>query len=361
MKTPSLISRIAIFTPIVACILGLAEAATADGKPKAATTWSDLGYDKAPEGYAPQQIPLFEGLNKSRGSWSFKGSLTESGTAMPVEGSLKITGSFKDGMIPMWNLVFGWPAEEPAQGLHYSIMASPGENGFQLMLARIGPAKNGAGGNPLRAMFQGKWDLKSRTIAWSRMAPSSLHPGLPAKRDEGQEVKESFEMVIAESGAISIRFPEKGGQPLLAGKAMARVGKPFVEKAQPKKAKFATTAEVSDPRLKRCLPPGAKDITLLRERGGHFARYTVSDADFHKFLNRLWKAEKENSAHQRDQMHGEGEAVKKETLATRFGPLGWKPLKKAVIYYGPSKASGAMTTYYFDKEAGVAYHDTGYW
>ncbi|MFT5107795.1 MAG: hypothetical protein ACI9UA_003429, partial [Pseudoalteromonas tetraodonis] len=27
----------------------------------------------------------------------------------------------------------------------------------------------------------------------------------------------------------------------------------------------------------------------------------------------------------------------------------------------PSKASGAMTTYYFDREAGIAYHDTAYW
>ena len=34
---------------------------------------------------------------------------------------------------------------------------------------------------------------------------------------------------------------------------------------------------------------------------------------------------------------------------------------KAVVYYSPSKGSGAMTTYYYDRKAGIAYHDTGYW
>ncbi|MFT4550332.1 MAG: hypothetical protein ACI9MB_004309 [Verrucomicrobiales bacterium] len=103
-------------------------------------------------------------------------------------------------------------------------------------------------------------------------------------------------------------------------------------------------ADVTDPRVTRCLPPGAGDIVLRSERGGHFARYMVSEKDFHHFLDGLWETNKDSSAHRREQMHGEGETV-----------------ENAVQYYGPSKASGAMTTYYFDREAGIAYHDTAYW
>lgn len=113
--------------------------------------------------------------------------------------------------------------------------------------------------------------------------------------------------------------------------------------------------------MKRCLLPAARDITLHRERAGPFARYTVSEEEFHNLLNNRWEAEKDNSAHQRDEMHGEGEPANREQLAKRFEPLGWKRPSNAIRYYGPSKGSGAMTTCYFDKEAGVAYHDTGYW
>ena len=54
--------------------------------------------------------------------------------------------------------------------------------------------------------------------------------------------------------------------------------------------------------MKRCLPPGACDITLQKELGGHFARYTVSKTDYHNFLDALWEAHKDTSAHQREEM-----------------------------------------------------------
>ena len=44
-----------------------------------------------------------------------------------------------------------------------------------------------------------------------------------------------------------------------------------------------------------------------------------------------------------------------------FQMVGWEPLENATTYYSPSKGSGAMTTYYYDKKAGIAYHDAGYW
>ena len=120
-------------------------------------------------------------------------------------------------------------------------------------------------------------------------------------------------------------------------------------------------AEIADRRIKPWLPPQAIEISLLSERGGHFARYKVSEADLIKFLDKLWETKKESSAHQRDSMHGEGEPAKRETMAKRFKAAGWEPLENATTYYSPSKASGAMTTYYYDREAGIAYHERGYW
>ena len=80
-----------------------------------------------------------------------------------------------------------------------------------------------------------------------------------------------------------------------------------------------------------------------------------------RFLDELWEAKKDSSAHKRDEMHGEGETANRERMARRFKAAGWEPLDKAVVYYSPSKGSGAMTTYYYDREAGIAYHDRGYW
>lgn len=60
-------------------------------------------------------------------------------------------------------------------------------------------------------------------------------------------------------------------------------------------------------------------------------------------------------------MSGEGDPANQETMARFLKVTGWKPLDKAMIYYSPSKPNGAMTTYYYDREAGIAYHDRGYW
>ncbi len=103
------------------------------------------GYDDSPEGYPTDQMPLFEGLNKCRGGWSFEESLSESDTATPPEGMMQIVGSSKDRMSPMWKLALRWPAEEPEQVISYAIIASPEASGFKLMLARIGPTKPEAG------------------------------------------------------------------------------------------------------------------------------------------------------------------------------------------------------------------------
>ena len=80
-----------------------------------------------------------------------------------------------------------------------------------------------------------------------------------------------------------------------------------------------------------------------------------------KFLDQLWEAKKDSSAHKRELMSGEGEPTKQREMARFSKMVEWEPLENATTYYSPSKGSGAMTTYYYDKKAGIAYHDAGYW
>jgi hypothetical protein len=149
---------------------------------------------------------------------------------------------------------------------------------------------------------------------------------------------------------------------MTSGKAIVRTGKAPAEAVTlTGKHSFRTAAEIADRRIKPWLPPQATEISLLSERGGHFARYKVGEADFMKFLDRLWEAKKDSSAHKRDFMAGEGEPANRESMVRRFKAAGWEPLDNATTYYSPSKPSGAMTTYYYDREAGIAYHDRGYW
>jgi hypothetical protein len=234
------------------------------------------------------------------------------------------------------------------------------------MLTRVGPVKT-PGADKAKpgirpTLFQGTWNLENRTITWTeRDLPVGLR-GQAAEKDSSKP-KQTFEMVVAADGKISIQNSMHAPQgQMTTGKAVARTGKAPAEPVTlTGKHSFKTAAEVSDHRIKPCLPPQATEISLLSERNGHYARYKVAEADFMRFLDGLWVADKGNSAHKRDEMHGEGGPANREGMARRFKAAGWEPLDNAVVYYSPSKGSGAMTTYYYDREAGIAYHDTGYW
>lgn len=335
---------------------------------KPATTWQDLGFNQLPEGFSTDMIPLFEGLNKSRGSWSFKGEMTDGQTATPLQGNLLMQGNPQAGMFPMWKMDWGWPVDDPGQVISCVIMASPKSGlkaGFELGLIRIGPVNPSVKKNDRgiqRTMFKGTWDLKNRTIAWVESDLPDRLSGQSAEKDSAKP-KQTFEMIVAADGKISIQNSKHmlKGQ-LVNGKTIIRTGEaPAVAATHTGKHSFKTVAEITDPRVKPWLPPQATEISLLSERGGHYARYKISEADFKKFLDQLWEAKKDSSAHQRDRMSGEGEPANRELMAKHFKAAGWEPLDNAITYYSPSKPSGAMTTYYYDREAGIAYHDRGYW
>jgi hypothetical protein len=359
--------KITALIMIAATILFTSCQAVAQSPPsKSATSWQDLGFNQLPDGFSTNEIPLFEGLNESRGTWSFEGKSTDGEASTPLEGNLQIAGNPKAGMLPFWKMVWRWPADEPGHMIIYNIMASPRKTGFDLMLVRIGPVKESEAGKPKPkvkpTMFQGRWNLENRTITWTKSdLPNSL-TGQPAKKDSS-EPRESFEMVVAADGKISIQNSKhtSSGQ-IASGKAVIRTGKAVAEPVVlTGKHSFKTVAEIADRRIKPCLPPQATAISLLSERGGHFARYKISESDFMKFLDQLWEAKNTSSAHKRDRMAGEGEQANRDRMARVFKAAGWEPLDNAVTYFSPSKPSGAMTTYYYDREAGIAYHDTGYW
>ncbi len=366
MKSPVPSHAIALLASAVALLVPSAVSAqspSTEGAGETVPSWEDLGFEGLPEGFPTDGIALIAGLNKSRGSWSFEGSAATADAATPIGGTLRIAGEPQSGMVPMWNLSLEWPVEEPEHTVVYNLLTGPEADGLKLMLVRLGPMELGGEAEAEKVIFHGTWDLGSRTITWTEAARRSLPSRPGGETAEKPGSTESFAMGVAADGAITIGTPERAAdRPRVSGKTVARVGQPYVEeKLAPKDSTYAGYADVTDPRVRPCLPPGATDIELRSERGGHFARYTVDAEDFHQFLDGLWEANKDSSAHRREEMHGEGEPAKQEGMAQRFGPLGWKPLGNAVRYYSPSKASGAMTTYYFDREAGVAYHDRGYW
>lgn len=356
--------KMAAVTIFAAAVLFTSSQVVAQSPPSK-TTWQDLGFDQLPEGFSSDEIPLFEGLNEARGTWSFEGETTDGEVATPVEGSLHIAGNPKSGMLPIWKLTWGWPADEPDYAINYMIMASPRKTEIDLVLIRVGPVKNPGAGKPKPGiqptMFQGTWNQENRTISWAESGLPEKAGGQPADKDSSKP-RQTFDMVVAADGKILIQNSKHATQGQMAsGKATVRTGKaPAAPVTLTGKHSFKTVAEIADRRIKPCLPPQATEIALLSERGGHYARYKVAEGDFMKFLDQLWEAKKD-SAHKRETMSGEGEPANKERMARRFKATGWKPLDNAVSYYSPSKPSGAMTTYYYDRETGIAYHDRGYW
>jgi hypothetical protein len=332
---------------------------------KTATTWQDLGFN-LPEGFPTDEIPLFDGLNKARGTWSFDGETAAGEDGTPLKGSLQVMGNPSIGMLPIWRLAWGWPADDPGHSVIHIIGAGPRKDGFDLMLTRIGPVKNPgvdeAKPRVLPTIFKGTWNLENRTLTWTEQGPP---PGLPGKaaEEDPSKPKQSFDMVVAADGKISIRNSKHMPQDqMVTATTIVRTGEaPKETSTLVGKHSFGTVAEIDDRRIKLWLPPQATEISLFSERGGHLARYKIAETDFMAFLNKLWEAGKDSSAHERDSMAGEGEEASREGMVRRFKALGWKPLDNAVKYYSPSKSSGAMTTYYYDREAGIAYHDRGYW
>ena len=332
---------------------------------KAGTTWLDLGLN-LPKDFPTNEISLFEGLNKARGSWSLVGERIDGQASVSQDGSLTITGGSQGGMFPMWRLIWRWSKDGADLAIMDIVAAAPRKDGFDLMLTRIGPVENLDSDKPqpgvLPKFFKGDWNSENRTLTWSE---GGAPRGIPvqAVENESAKPKQSFDLVVAADGKVMVQnskhLPE--GQ-IVSAKVTDRTGEaPDEPRFLVGKRSVQSVDEIEDPRIKPWLPQQASDISLFSETSGHFARYKVAEKDFKEFIDKLWEEKRDVSAHKRDSMSGEGEPVKREKMVRRFESLGWEPLENAIIFYSPSKPNGAMTTYYFDREAGIAYHDCGYW
>lgn len=144
---------------------------------------------------------------------------------------------------------------------------------------------------------------------------------------------------------------------------------------------YATAAEVNDSQVQRYLPAAATDIRLYKEPHGHHARYRISPAAFDEFIAATWdRYRADRAAAPKYWLAYTEEEIARARAGSsvgRFEPqfrvtemvgnrmvekmLSWEPLADAVAYAGPRKSSHAGANYWFDRSAGLAYHDAGYW
>ena len=326
-------------------------------------TWQALGFQQLSKDFSNDQIPLFQGLNAARGTWSMKAEVRTEQDPKQMKGTLLVQGHPQAGMIPMWYL--NWQADSSEKVTSYVLMAGPDKNRFKLSLVRIGPAlrKTKDKASIPRALFEGKWNQEQSTISWVERAPPTLAGTEPVQRDVVSEQRdESFEMAIRTNGRIT--FLNAKNPPNEVFVRAETVEKTEEAPKEPTllagKHSFKTLSEIDDPRIEPWIPKQATEISLVCNRGGHLARYKIQELQFLKFVDSLW-GKSDASAHKRSEMSGEGEPVSSDEVARRFKRAGWAPLENATTYYGPSQSNGAITTYYFDREAGVVYHDRGYW
>lgn len=364
MKAPvSNIAALALTTAAVLFAPIHSIAQTSDSQK--AVTWQDLGYNQLPPGFSTELLPLFEGLSQARGTWNFVGELAGDDGVKTLQGSLKIGGNPKSGMFPFWQMVWGWPTENPEYAVIYNVMAGPRKDGFDLMLIQMGPMKNPEVEKVKPKLqptsFEGKWDLQNRKITWTERAMGVATRGESVEVDSSKP-KQTFEMTVATDGKIEVgNFKNASLGQMTSGNATVRTAdapaEPVVLTGE---HRFDTVAEVLDRRIKPWLPPQATEILLLSERNGHFARYKVDESHFIRFLDELWEADNGKSAHKRSEMD-EGELSSPERIMRRMKVAGNEALGNFRIYHSPSKASAAMTIYYYDRKTGIAYHDRGYW
>jgi hypothetical protein len=288
-------------------------------------------------------------------------------------------------MASAWNLIWSWPAENPQHAIVENIVAMPEKNRqFGLMLVRFGPVNYSEAQLKQKpkvppTIFTGQWDVEKHTVRWTPRGLTGKQSGQATTQEDAPAP--AFEMVVTPDGKISIQNSENlpAGQ-ISTGGATARTGAP----QKPEEPEFLAGmhsfrkgTEISDPRIMRYLPTEATDIRLISDRNGHMAHYRISAEAFDTFLAEVWKRyREERAARPKSWLHYSKENI---TAARKGSPVGryeprvrsteiifdkpivWEPLENATRYEGPHKRSAAGATYYFDREAGIACHDAGYW
>ena len=158
--------------------------------------------------------------------------------------------------------------------------------------------------------------------------------------------------------------------------------------------RYASANQINDEQITYHLPAKATKIQLLKEAAGHYALYKISEQDFIDHMVMVWERYREEYVqsggkrwikHSNEDVesslmgrdigtinyttHGQKQnkkpADKKIKITSIRVPQaiidsGWRTLENAMQYQGPIRTNGGISTYYYDRDTGYAFHDVGY-
>lgn len=111
---------------------------------------------------------------------------------------------------------------------------------------------------------------------------------------------------------------------------------------------YDNVAQIQDTNVEWNLPLLARDITVIKGIDQNHARYQLTLSAFHAHLATLWQG-----------AAPVGEFVTAAEVKHEF--QAWPALANARRYRSPPLATGAVTFYFYDANAGVVYSTSGYW
>ena len=159
--------------------------------------------------------------------------------------------------------------------------------------------------------------------------------------------------------------------------------------------RYASAEQIKDKQITYHLPAKATKIQLLKEAAGHYALYKISEQDFIDHMVMVWERYREEYVkgggkrwvkHSDKDVesslmgrnigsisyitHGQKQDKKPADKNIKITPIivpqaiidsGWDTLQNAVQYQGPIRTNGGISTYYYDRDIGYAFHKVGYW
>ena len=159
--------------------------------------------------------------------------------------------------------------------------------------------------------------------------------------------------------------------------------------------RYASANQINDEQITYHLPAKATKIQLLKEATGHYALYKISEQDFIAHMVMVWERYREeyvqkggkrwvkhsdkdvesslmgrNVGSVRYITYGQKQDKKPADNNVKITPIrvpktiidsGWRTLENAMQYQGPIRTNGGISTYYYDRDTGYAFHDVGYW
>ena len=183
-----------------------------------------------------------------------------------------------------------------------------------------------------------------------------------------------------------------------------KVGKEAMDKAMQQwindpilygERRYASAEHIKDKQITYHLPAKATKIQLLKEAAGHYALYKISKQDFIDHMVMVWERYREEyvkGGGKRWIKHSDKD-VEKSLMGRNIGSVryitygqkqdkktadknikitsirvpqaiidsGWRTLENTTRYQGPIRTNGGISTYYYDRDSGYAFHDVGYW